>query len=271
MNPQTAGGFRFPDLEGKSLLITGITRGIGRALLRGLLDQGLRLVAVSRGNEVMRAIREELGVDESRMRLFDCDLGDVTAVESAAREILELGLPVDAILHNAAIDPRQTFERSKQTFWQQVFQVNLFSAAALTRQLLPLLRRSGQGRVIFTGSVVFELGTAYLGAYAASKGAVSGLTRSLAHELKSSGITVNCVAPGAIRVEEEKPNSETDRKIVGWQAIPRRLEPADLLGPVCLLLSRSGGGITGQTLTVDGGLIHPLADPDAQRSLLPDE
>lgn len=270
MNEPSDSGFRFTDLEGKSLLITGITRGIGRALLSGLLDQGLRLLAVSRGTEAMRAVREELGVEEDRMRLFNCDLGDVAAVDSTARQILETGLPVDAILHNAAIDPRQTFEKSEQAFWQQVFQVNLFSASALTRQLLPLLRRSGQGRVVFTGSVVFELGSAYLAAYAASKGAISGVTRSLAHELKGSGITVNCVAPGAIRVEKEKLDPEVDRKLIGWQTIARRLDSADLLGPICLLLSRAGAGITGQTLTVDGGLIHPLADPDAQEKFLPE-
>lgn len=263
--------FQFQDLNGKTLVLTGMTRGIGRAILGGLLAQGLRVIAISRGREKMEAIREELGVDSSRLLLRDCDLGDSAAVEATGRWLLEEAGPIDGILHNAAIDPRQTFEKGEAAYWANVFQINLFSAVTLSRYILPRLRESTQGRILFTGSVVFDLGTAYLSAYAASKGALVGLTHSLAHELKGSGITVNCVAPGAIEVEKENLHEELNRRLIGWQSIPRRLNPADLLGPICLLLSKAGGGITAQTITVDGGLIHPIADGEAQGSLLGEE
>jgi len=260
--------FQFQDLNGKTLVLTGMTRGIGRAILGGLLAQGLRIIAISRGMEQMVAIRAELGMDESRLVLRECDLSDPAAVEATGRWLLEEAGPIDGILHNAAIDPRETIEKGDHAYWLNVFQVNLFSAVTLTRLILPRLRESAQGRILFTGSVVFELGTAYLSAYAASKGAVVGLTHSLAHELKGTGITVNCVVPGAIEVEKENLHEELNRRIIDWQSIPRRLTPADLLGPICLLLSTAGGGITAQTITVDGGLIHPIADGSAQGRLL---
>lgn len=254
--------FHFPDLKGRRLLITGITRGIGRALLPGLLEQGLELVAVSRNLEKMEAIRSELGASEQQLRLYDCDLSDRDAVAATAREIAGSGLALDAVLHNAAIDPRHWFEKNDDTFWHEVMQINFFSAITLTRALLPVVRRSDQGRILFTGSVLFDLGGACVSAYTASKGAILGVTRSLANELKGSGVTVNCIIPGAIRVEKE--SGAIDDLIIDWQSVPRRLEPADLLGATCLLLSRWGGAITGQAITIDGGIVHPLAGPGQQ-------
>lgn len=259
-------GFRFHDLKGKTLFLSGITRGIGKALLRGLLEQGLRLVAVSRGGKEMEAVRRDLGVGEGRLRLFECDLSDPVAVAETAEKIRNSGLVLDALLHNAAIDPRQSLEKTDEALWMQVLQVNLVSAATFTRILRPAIRDGGS--IVFTGSVVYELGVAYLSAYAASKGAIVGLTRSLAHELKGTGIRVNCVVPGAIAVEKENLTVAETRRLIGWQSIPRRLMPDDLLGLICLLVSDVGSAITGQTITVDGGLMHPLADASAQEILL---
>jgi len=260
--------FRFNDLENKTLLITGTTRGIGKALLPGLLEQGLNLVLLNRNMEVMQSIREELGADEKRMKLYQCDLTDSAQVQEIANQIATSDIKLDGILHNAAIDPRHQFESGDQTLWQQVFQVNLFSAVTLTRHLLPKIQTSGHGRIIFTGSVMFEMGGSFLTAYNATKGALQGLTYSLAHELKHTGITVNCVVPGAILVEKESATPESNQRLTNWQSVGRRIIPEDMLGPLCLLLSEAGGGISGQAITIDGGLIHPLADPDGQRRRL---
>ncbi len=266
----SAPGFRFNDLSGKTLLITGITRGIGRALLPGLLNQGLNLVAVSLGLAQMQAVRAELGVDESRLRLFDCDLADPAAVDATGRAITAAGLRIDGVLHNAAIDPRHRFGKTQTAGapWDDVWQINVRAAVTLTQHLLPALRQHGHGRIIFTGSVVSDLGGVYLTAYATAKAAVGGLTRSLAHELKGSGITVNCLVPGAIQVEKEAGSMVGDQQLIAWQSVGRRLTPADLLGPLCLLLSDAGAGISGQCLTIDGGLIHPLISAEMQQSRL---
>jgi NAD(P)-dependent dehydrogenase (short-subunit alcohol dehydrogenase family) len=268
MTASAAPTFHFHDLAGKTLVITGVTRGIGRALLPGLLGQGLNLIAVSRGREKLAAIRRELGADESRLRFFECDLADAAAVDATGRAIVASGGPVDAVLHNAAIDPRHEFGKVAPSPWDVVWQVNLKSAVTLTQHLLPLLWRSPQGRVVFTGSIVSELGGSYMTAYASSKGALNGLTRALAHELQGSGITVNCILPGAIQVEKEAGTIEEENVLAGWQSVTRRLTAADLLGPLCLLLSQAGGGISGQCLTVDGGVLHPLMSRDVQTARL---
>ncbi len=256
--------FEFSDLRGKTLLITGVTSGIGRGLLPILLNQGLNLVAVSRGMDRMRAIRDELAVSEDRLALFDCDLSDPEAVEAVSLDILRNVPSLDAILNNAGVDPREHFIRGDNAFWNHVFQVNLFAAASLTRLLMPRLRDSSQGRILFVGSVMFELGGSCLTAYSATKGALVGLTTSLAHELKNTTITVNCVVPGAIQVEKDDSSEEASRRIKYWQSVQRRLTPSDLGGLVCLLLSQAGGAICGQAITVDGGIIHPLACAEFQ-------
>jgi 3-oxoacyl-[acyl-carrier protein] reductase len=267
MNSIPSDSFHFGDLNGRTLLITGITRGIGRALLPVFLAQGMRIVAVSRGMKEMQAIRESLGASEEQLRLFQCDLADREAVTRTGKLIADSGIPIDGILHNAAIDPRHWFEKEDDAFWLNVMQVNLFAAVSLTRHLLPVLRLSDQGRILFTGSVISELGGACLSAYAASKGAILGVVGSLAHELAGSGITVNCIIPGAISVEKEK--GGIDQTLIGWQSVPRRLTPMDLAAQTCLFLSKWGGGISGQAITIDGGLIHPLASVPLQGRSLP--
>lgn len=260
--------FGFFDLEGKTLLLTGATRGLGKAMLPDLLAQGLNLVVVSRGLDRMEAIRAELGVSDDRMKLYDCDLSDAAAVAATGQAILSSGCPLDGILNNAGIDPREHFGRADDAFWQQVFQVNLFAAVSLTRTLLPLVKQSPQGRILFTGSVLFELGGGCLTAYASSKGALVGLTHALAHELKNTGITVNCLVPGAVQVEKESGTAESQKRLIGFQSVARRLTPADMSGLACLLLSQAGGGICGQAITVDGGIVHPLASPESQGARL---
>jgi 3-oxoacyl-[acyl-carrier protein] reductase len=257
--------FRFFDLENKTLLITGTTKGIGKAALPILLEQGLNLISVSNDRELMEDIRAELGVDETRLRLYQCDLVVPAEVEKVANEIAASDCRLDAIWHNAAMGKRQAFESMETDSWQELLQVNVLSAAALTRRLLPKLKASKQGRIIFTSSVLFELGSSHRASYVSSKGVVEGLTRSLAHELKHSGITVNCLAPGAILTRQVSDPTPESLKVLSWQSVGRRLLSADMLGPVCLLLSEAGGGISGQVWKIDGGLIHPLADPELQR------
>ena len=261
-------GFLFEDLRGKTIALTGASRGIGRALAPGLLIQGVRLILIARDAARLQALVDELRNEcpGSVVEGVVCDLSRPDHRAQAAQEVAAHAPILDGLIHNAAIDPRQPFESTTLDFFRNVMATNVEPALELTRDLLPNIKRSKAGRVVLIGSITFDVGTAYLSSYVASKGALVGLTRSLAHELGEYSITVNCLSPGAIVVEKEsnRNSDETDRALMGWQSVKRRLVPDDLLAPLCLLLSECGGAISGQVLTVDGGLVHPIASPDLQ-------
>ena len=270
--------FRFFDLEGRTVVLTGAANGIGRELAIGLAEQKCRLLLVDRDAQRLGETREAIAAiaanpDALTVETFICDLSLPEQRAGLTTQLQER--EVDAIIHNAAIDARMPLRRLDIGFFRRIMATNVEPAVELTRELLPNLERSAAGRVIMIGSITFEIGTGVLSAYVASKGALVGLTRSLAHELGSSGITVNCISPGAISVEKERARGDShggvsvlEEAIVSRQSIKRWLVPDDLLGPVCLLLSEAGAAITGQVLQVDGGLMHPLADPEFQSSFI---
>ncbi len=255
--------FHFPDLAGKTILLTGASRGIGRAIVPTLLDQGLNLILTARNAEALRELKESSS-DPDRVTIFPSDLADPDARRELAEKINDAAPVLDAIVHNAAIDPRYRFSELKLDDFRQVMATNVEPIIDLSRDLLPRLKAAEHPRLVLVGSVTFNIGTVYLSAYVASKGAIVGLTRSMARELGPDHITVNCLEPGAIVVEKEIVDEARHQRIIDLQAVKRRLTPTDLEGPLCFLLSKVSGGITGQVLTVDGGLIHPIAGPDMQ-------
>jgi NAD(P)-dependent dehydrogenase (short-subunit alcohol dehydrogenase family) len=264
--------FQFTDLSGKGVVLTGAARGIGRALSAGLARQGMRLVLLDQDSKGLSETADALRANGVKVETLVCDLADSQQRLEACRAIADLSSDLYGIVHNAAIDPRIPLEQMSVDLFRQIMATNVEPAVDMTKQLLPQLRRNGAtgARVILIGSIMFEAGGALMSAYVAAKGAIVGLTRSLAHELGPQGITVNCISPGAIQVdrEQEIPSPELDDLIIRWQSVKRRLVPEDLLGITCLLLSSAGSGINGQVIHVDGGLMHPIADADFQRPLI---
>ncbi len=261
-------GFHFDDLDGKKIILTGANRGIGLGLIPGLLAQGIHLILVARKEAALKRIQEEYEGCGGGIEYAVCDLADREARIRASHEIAARHEVIDGIVHNAAIDPRRRFEELDMDFFRQVMATNVEPAIDITRELLPHLKKSKAPRILLIGSVTFDLGGVYMSAYVASKGALVGLTRSLAHELGPSGITVNCISPGAIVVEKEGRDEEKDQRLINWQSVRRRIVPTDLLAPMCLFLSEAGGGITGQTLSVEGGVTHPMASALSQQKRL---
>ncbi len=261
--------FTFDDLKSKTVVLTGAAWGIGRGLTGGLLDQGLNLVLIDRDAEQLARNTAALGCDK-QVTCLHGDLADPDERARLASEIAEVAPSLWGIIHNAGIDPRRPLDRTDTDFMREVMATNVEPAVDLTRQLLPGLRADGGGRIILIGSITFEIGTALLSAYVASKGALVGLARSLAHELGPDGITVNCIEPGAIDVEKnaEQYTDETRRLVLAGQSLQRSLEPGDLLGLICLLLSDASQAISGQVIGVDGGCVHPWAAPSTQEHMV---
>ena len=249
-------------------MLTGATSGIGQAILPALLEQGLRLVLVGRSPSKLAGLHDALSAYKGRFQTVVCELSDPESRVTACAEILESNERIDGFISNAAIDPRREFEHTSVPFFRQVMATNLEPAIDFSQRLLPRLKESAAGRVVLIGSVNWEIAGTYLTAYNTSKAALVGLTRSMAHELAPIGITVNCLSPGAIMVEKEAIRPGRDQDLIELQSVRRRLTPDDLVGPLLLLLSEAGGGISGQILPVDGGLIHPLATAGMQQKRL---
>jgi 3-oxoacyl-[acyl-carrier protein] reductase len=242
------------DLSGRVALVTGGSRGIGRAIALRLARQGAHVVAAARGDNaagVAEAIRAAGGSGEAVSL-------DVTVPEEITRTVaavVEKHGRIDILVNNAGIARDQLLLRLKREDWDAVIATNLTAAYAVTQAVLkPMIRQRG-GRIVCIGSVVGQAGNAGQANYAASKAGLIGFAKSVALEVASRGVPVNVVAPGMI--DTDMTRAITERAHEDWSArIPlRRLGTADdIASAVCFLASDEASYITGQVLAVNGGM-----------------
>ncbi|MEM9987729.1 MAG: 3-oxoacyl-[acyl-carrier-protein] reductase, partial [Bacteroidota bacterium] len=244
-------------LEGKVALITGGTRGIGRAIATTFAQQGASVAFTFRSSvEKAQALEKELKDLGVEAKGYQTDAGDFEAVEAMVTDLMTTFGRVDALINNAGITRDNLLLRMKPDQWDEVIQTNLNSIFYTTKALLKNMLKQRSGSVINISSVVGIQGNAGQANYAASKAGMIGFTKSLAREIGSRGIRANVVAPGFIATEmtAELPEKE----LSAWlQNIPlkRAGEPQDVADLCVFLASDMSTYITGQVMTVDGGMV----------------
>jgi NAD(P)-dependent dehydrogenase (short-subunit alcohol dehydrogenase family) len=244
-------------LEGRTAVVTGAARGIGRAYCERLAADGAHVVAVDIEDPV-DTVRGLTGGGE-HLGLV-CDVGDPAQVERVAAEVLARRGHCDILVNNAAVFPRTELDHLTLAQWRAVQAVNVEAVLLFTRAFAPGMRAAGRGRIVNTGSGVTLTPTRDL-AYLASKGAMHALTRGLANELGEHGITVNAIAPGLVATEGFlgrdrtglPPAEDVLSRLTAQQSVPRRGTADDMAGALAFLVSDDAGFCTGQILHVDGG------------------
>jgi 3-oxoacyl-[acyl-carrier protein] reductase len=242
------------DLSGRVALVTGASRGIGRAIAQRLAGQGAIVVAAARGDHA-RAVVEEIGAAGARAEAVSLDVTEPGAAEQLVAATLERHARIDILVNNAGIARDQLLLRMKREDWDGVLATNLTAAFTLTQAVLkPMIRQHG-GRIISISSVVGQSGNAGQANYAASKAGLIGFTKSVALEVASRGITANVVAPGLIETDMTRGLTEESREEWASKIPLRRLgTPADIASAVCFLASDEASYITGHVLAVNGGM-----------------
>lgn len=243
-----------PELDGQTAVVTGGSRGIGRAIAWSLSSAGARVAVVARSEDRARAVASELPGGAGAG--YACDVSD----PGACRELIEaverdIG-PVDILVNNAGITRDNILARLKDEDWDAVMETNLRGAFNTTRAVARGMMKRRSGRIINIASVVGLTGNRGQANYAASKSGLIGFTKSVAQELAARGVLANVVAPGFIETDMTAELPEEARKAL-FERIPlgRFGTPEDVAGAVRFLAGPAAGYVTGQVLVVDGGMV----------------
>lgn len=240
------------DLTGKSALVTGASGGIGADIARALHLAGATVGLSGTRTAPLEALATELG---SRAHVLPCNLSKPEEVEGLVKRAFEAMGSVDILVNNAGITRDGLAMRMSDEDWQAVIDVNLTSVFRLCRAAIRGMMKARWGRIVNISSVVGQTGNAGQVNYAASKAGMVGLSKSLAAEVASRGITVNCVAPGFIETAmTDKLNDAQKTGILTAVPAGRMGKPAEIAAAVLYLASAEAGYVTGATLHVNGGM-----------------
>ena len=246
--------------NGRTALVTGASRGIGRAIALGLAREGFDVVVndIARQQAELAAVAEEVVGLGRRGIALTADVSDRAQVRSMVDAAVAQAGQVDAVVNNAGILIASTVEDLLEDQWDAVMDVNAKGTFLVIQALLPHMRGRGYGRIVNIASIGGKHGAPEQAHYSASKAAVMGFTRVLAQEVGSFGITANCVCPGIIVTDMGRTNLSEPANVEKWVRITalRRLgQPEDVVGPTCFLASDAAAFVTGQSLNVCGGIV----------------
>lgn len=239
--------------EGKVALVTGASRGIGRAIAETLAARGATVIGTATSQSGAEAISAYLGEHGCGLLL---NVTDATSIENTLETIRTTYGEVDILVNNAGITRDNLLMRMKEDEWQDILNTNLTSVFRLSKAVMRAMMKKRVGRIITIGSIVGTMGNAGQANYAAAKAGLIGFSKSLAREVASRGITVNVVAPGFIETDMTRALNEEQRANTLAQVPAGRLGDAqDIANAVAFLASDEAAYITGETLHVNGGML----------------
>jgi 3-oxoacyl-[acyl-carrier protein] reductase len=241
-------------LENKLAVVTGASRGIGRAIALGLAGAGATVVGTATSDRGAEGISKALSEAGGKGRGAVLDVSDSASVDSFLDELKQEGTPV-ILINNAAVTRDNLMMRMKDEEWDTVIQTNLSAVYRMSKAMLRGMMKAKEGRIVNISSVVGFTGNPGQANYCAAKAGLIGFTRALAREVGSRNITVNSVAPGFIETDMTRELPETQRESMLAQVPLARLgQPEDIAGAVLFLVSPQAAYVTGETLHVNGGM-----------------
>ncbi|WP_093156558.1 SDR family NAD(P)-dependent oxidoreductase [Aliiruegeria lutimaris] len=245
------------DLTGKTALVTGAKRGIGKGMALGLAQAGADIIGVSASLEAEgSAVGKEVEALGRSFKGYSCDFSDRAAVTAFAAKVLEENPQIDILINNAGTIMRKPAAEHPDEWWDKVIEVNLSAQFVLTREIGRSMIERGSGKIIFTASLLTFQGGITVPGYAASKGGIGQLTMAFANEWASKGVNVNAIAPGYIATDNTQAlQDDPERSVAILGRIPagRWGKPEDFAGPAVFLASDAANYVHGATLLVDGG------------------
>jgi NAD(P)-dependent dehydrogenase (short-subunit alcohol dehydrogenase family) len=244
------------DLTGRVALVTGGSKGLGKAMARGFAEAGANVVISSRHeSELKSAMAEIQEGTKVKVAYFVADMTKRDDVRKLAKDALAAMGKVDILVNNAGSNLPQAIDQITDEAWDQIVELNLSSCMALTRALVPQMKERRWGRIIHISSIMGLASKEERNVYSATKSALIGLARASSLDLGAYGITVNCLAPGPFLTDlPGSILSDEEKKVFAHRtALGRWAQPRELAGPALLLASDAGSYITGTVLVVDGG------------------
>ena len=246
-------------LSGKAVLVTGAARGIGRAIAERLAQEGCSVGLLDLELASAERAAHELRASGGRASAYAADVSDYAAVERAVAAFEEQsGGGIAGLVNNAGWDrPAQKFAETEPASWQRIVDVNYYGPLNVTRAVLPRLLTRGAGRIVFIASDAGRVGSGREAVYSGCKGGVIAFAKAVAREVARSGVTLNCVAPGPTEtalLAGIDPSGKLQQSLARGVPMGRIGQPDDLAGTVAFLLSDDASYVTGQTLSVSGGL-----------------
>lgn len=246
------------NLTGKVALVTGGSKGLGKAMARGLVEAGADIVIASRHEDELKAALGEIlkGTDRKGAYMV-ADMSKRAEANKLAAFALEKMGKVDILINNAGTNVPEAVDAITDREWDRVMEINLSSVMALTRAIVPDMKKRKWGRIIHISSIMAFVSNNGRNIYSATKAALVGMARASALDLGAFGITVNCIAPGPFLTDLPASvlSKEEQERFAKMTALGRWADPKELVGTALLMASDAGSYITGSTFVVDGGFI----------------